>query len=344
LSKIVIDAGHGKNTAGKRCLKSLDPNETREWVLNARVAEALETYLLSAGHETLRVDDISGNINVPLVNRVKRANEWKADYYASIHHNAGINGGYGGGTIVFVYPGTSGKTMKTQEAIYKYAIARAGLKGNRVDGTTTADFYVLRKTIMPACLIECGFMDSATDIKYILNPEWSRKIALRIAEGICEVFGGTVKEENVKVMSAKSFNKNYAGTYKVTIADVKLHTGANDKYEVLDSVPKDESVRCYGYYTQESNGTVWLYVVYKGPAGEAGQLILTLNGEDLPYTVSGRATGASQIIGMAIVTTTVINSILTVRNPAGNAAALTITPVAGGTRSVSAHLVIVRLQ
>jgi len=34
---------------------------------------------------------------------------------------------------------------------------------------------------------------------------------------------------------------------------------------------------------------------------------------------------------------------LTVRNPAGNATALTITPSAGGTRAVSAHLVIMQL-
>ena len=60
--------------------------------------------------------------------------------------------------------------------------------------------------------------------------------------------------------------------------------------------------------------------------------------------VAGRATGTSQIVGMAIVTTTAINSVLTVRNPTGNAAALTITPVAGGPRSVSAHLVITQIQ
>ena len=77
---------------------------------------------------------------------------------------------------------------------------------------------------------------------------------------------------------------------------------------------------------------------------EAGQLILTLNGSDLAYTVSGRATCTSQIVGMAIVTTTSINSVLTVRNPAGNAAALTITPLAGGTNLVSAHLVIIQLS
>jgi len=52
----------------------------------------------------------------------------------------------------------------------------------------------------------------------------------------------------------------------------------------------------------------------------------------------------NQIAVLAIVTTTVINSILTVRNPAGNASALTITPLAGGTRPVSAHLVITQLQ
>ena len=84
-------------------------------------------------------------------------------------------------------------------------------------------------------------------------------------------------------------------------------------------------------------------ILFEVSVDEAGQLILTLNGADLAYTVVGRATGASQIVGMAIVTTTVINSILTVRNPAGNAAALTVTPLAGGTRPVSAHLVITQI-
>jgi len=85
-------------------------------------------------------------------------------------------------------------------------------------------------------------------------------------------------------------------------------------------------------------------VLFQVSVTEAGQLILTLNGADLAYTVVGRATGTSQIVGMAIVAITSVNSILTVRNPAGNAAALTITPLAGGTRPVSAHLVITQIQ
>ena len=94
---------------------------------------------------------------------------------------------------------------------------------------------------------------------------------------------------------------------------------------------------------------IWLrsaryQVMFQVSVTEAGQLILTLNGADLAYTVVGRATGTSQIAGMSLVTTTVINSILTVRNPAGNSTALTITPLAGGTRPVSAHLVVTRIQ
>lgn len=86
------------------------------------------------------------------------------------------------------------------------------------------------------------------------------------------------------------------------------------------------------------------HVLFEVSVDQAGQLLLTLNGADLAYTVVGRATGASQIVGMATVETTAINAILTVRNPAGNAAALTITPLAGGTSPVSAHLIILQIQ
>lgn len=269
MAKIAIDAGHGKNTAGKRCLKSLDNNETREWVLNDRVADSLATYLKRAGHEILRVDDTDGSTDISLADRVQKANEWKADYYAAIHHNAGIHGGTGGGTIVFVYPGSSGITLETQKAIYKHAVARAGLKGNRDDGTITANYYVLRKTTMPASLTECGFMDSATDIKYILDPNWSKKIAFGIAEGICEVFGGKVAEpeEVTKIQPANSFDDNFAGSYVITTADLKLRTGAGTKYDILASMAKGDKVQCYGYYTKASDGTIWLYVIYNGQTG-----------------------------------------------------------------------------
>jgi len=84
-------------------------------------------------------------------------------------------------------------------------------------------------------------------------------------------------------------------------------------------------------------------VAWQVSVTEAGQLELYLNGAQLPATVAGRATGTSQISGDTLITTSVVNSILEVRNPVGNSTALTITPLAGGTHPVSATLVIKRL-
>jgi hypothetical protein len=84
-------------------------------------------------------------------------------------------------------------------------------------------------------------------------------------------------------------------------------------------------------------------VTFQVSVTEAGQLAIALNGSELAYTVSGRATGTSQLVGTALVTTVVPFSILGIENPPGSPTALTITPLAGGTQPVSAHLVIVRL-
>jgi len=70
---------------------------------------------------------------------------------------------------------------------------------------------------------------------------------------------------------------------------------------------------------------------------EAGQLQLAIGGSGLPDTVTGRATGTDQISGNTIITATA-GQVLSLINPAGNSTALTITPTAGGTHSVSATL------
>jgi hypothetical protein len=89
-------------------------------------------------------------------------------------------------------------------------------------------------------------------------------------------------------------------------------------------------------------------VSWQVPVTEAGQLVLALDtgagAVELPGTVVGRATGTTPIVGHTIITTTVANSILSVRNPAGNPTALSVTPLAGGTHPVSATLIIKRLS
>ncbi|MHB1844180.1 MAG: collagen-like protein [Deltaproteobacteria bacterium] len=91
--------------------------------------------------------------------------------------------------------------------------------------------------------------------------------------------------------------------------------------------------------------TIGVYEVsFQVSVSESGQLVLGLDGVEQANTVAGRATGTSQIANDVLVTTSVANTLLTVRNPAGSSTALTVTPLAGGTSPVSASLVVRQLQ
>lgn len=186
--KIALGAGHGINTAGKRCLKSIDPNETREWWLNDRICDYVESYLKSyEGYKLLRLDDSDdGKDNIALADRVKASNDFGADFYLSVHHNAGMNGGSGGGIIAYVHPAASDTSRKWQAALYDALIDHTGLKGNRSQPKAEGDYYVLKHTKMPAVLLELGFMDSKTDVPIILTNEYAQQCAKAIVEVIVE--------------------------------------------------------------------------------------------------------------------------------------------------------------
>lgn len=180
---IALDAGHGMHTAGKRCLKAIDPNETREWWLNDRIADRVQELLAAYDCSVLRVDDTTGAKDISLSARVKAANAAKADIYISIHHNAGINGGNGGGTVVFYYAGAA-RQMQAYK-LYNAVTSRTGLVGNRSDkvvGKDRKSLYVIRNTTMPAFLIENGFMDSQVDTPVILSQAHAEKTAQGIVD------------------------------------------------------------------------------------------------------------------------------------------------------------------
>lgn len=185
---IAIDAGHYLGTPGKRCLRTIDPGETREWVLNGRVADKVQERLVAYDCQTMRVDDVTGQKEVTLFDRVLAANLAGADVYLSIHHNAGINGGSGGGIVVYVCPGVGEDTTRLQRAVYEHTVASTGLRGNRSNPLGVADFYVLLYTKMPAILGEFGFMDSTTDTPIILTEEYADQLADGIVAALVEVY------------------------------------------------------------------------------------------------------------------------------------------------------------
>lgn len=189
---LALSAGHYLYTAGKRCDKSIDPTQTREWVLNSRIADKLTAMLNRYdGIKILRLDDPTGQKLIDLQSRAKASDQGLADFYLSIHHNAGAKCSNSGGVVVYHYPLARNKTQATE--IYNLLIKYNGLKGNRSNPIkATTDLYEVRVPKADAILVENGFMDSKIDTPIILT----EKFADESAKALCEYF---VKTWNLKV-------------------------------------------------------------------------------------------------------------------------------------------------
>ena len=226
---LTVGAGHGINTPGKRCLKSLDKNETREWVLNNRVVNyVMEGLKVYDGLKVIRLDDPTGKRDVPLKERTDKANKANADLLLSIHHNAGINGGSGGGVVVYRYPNSTMTTKAMQKSLYNKIVAKNKLKGNRANPLPEANFHMLRESKMPALLVENGFMDSKTDVPIILTDAHARKTAEGIVEFVVEHF--KLKKKPVPKPTPKPATK---GFYRVVVGSYKDKDNAIKQQEKL---------------------------------------------------------------------------------------------------------------
>ena len=221
--KIAYCAGHYINTPGKRCLKSIDPAETREWFLNDRIADHFARAALEYEDvEILRTDDSTGQTHISIENRTSKANALGADLYVDMHHNAGINGGSGGGVEAFSYPGSvNGKAYR--DAIYEAIIAAGGLKGNRSRPLQEKKFDSLALTNMPAVLIEYGYMDSKVDTPVILTDAYAKLAAYATMVGIAKV-AGLKKKTTTEKIPVSTEPAEY--TQKQFIRDVQAAIGA----------------------------------------------------------------------------------------------------------------------
>lgn len=262
--KLALSAGHGRNTAGKRCMKKLDPGETREWVLNSRIAQKVEKLLGGYACELLRLDDPTGKTDVALKSRTNAANNWGADLYLALHHNAGIRGGTGGGIVAYVKQVPKERSVTWQRALYDALIASTGLRGNRANPLGRKNFHEVYAPKMDAVLLELGFMDSQTDTPIILTEEYAEKCAKAIVNTIVKIAGLEKKaqgEKNTvtnKLDFAEECHEAKKGTYRVTSEDgsLNLRAGAGVDKPLIEAMPTGSTVKCYGYHTGE-----WLYVV-----------------------------------------------------------------------------------
>jgi N-acetylmuramoyl-L-alanine amidase len=180
--RIILDAGHGYNTPGKRT-----PDGMREWEFNHAVAEYTKAIL--NGYQSLEVlfaHDPTGKVDISLSKRTDYANKILADVYVSIHANAyGSGWNTAKGVETFVHTSKPKVATNLANLVQKKLIEHTQRPSR---GVKTANFYVLRVTNMPSILIECGFMTNKEEAALLKSESYRQKCAKAIADSLIEFY------------------------------------------------------------------------------------------------------------------------------------------------------------
>ncbi len=189
-----IDNGHGKETAGKRSPVLDDGRQLFEYEFNRIISDLLMKRLEQRGVAYFNVVP-EVNEDIGLQERVNRANNAPGTLpkvFVSIHANASTNGGWETrdiqGTETWYYGNsTAGKRIASafQSRIIRKIQTRD--RGIRYHEPVSRSFFVLRKTPMPAVLLECGFYTTQSECIRLLDPDTQERLASALAEAIIEM-------------------------------------------------------------------------------------------------------------------------------------------------------------
>ncbi len=115
--------------------------------------------------------------------RVQLANQAKAAVFVSIHANAiSMNRPEVNGIETFHSAG-SVEGQRLAASLQRHMLVRTGMNDR---GVKPARFYVLRRTIMPAALVEVGFVTGQEDALNLRDPTMRMKMAEAIVQGILD--------------------------------------------------------------------------------------------------------------------------------------------------------------
>ena len=167
---VVIDAGHGGFDRG-----GIPGQRVAEKTMTLDVALRLRQVLQASGYRVVMTRD--SDVFVPLPTRVAIANSYRNAIFVCIHFNATSRSGANGIETYFY----SSQSLPLASAIHYYVVGGAP-SANR--GVRRRGYYVLRRTTIPAVLVECGFLTNPTEAQYAQNVTYRQKLADEIARGI----------------------------------------------------------------------------------------------------------------------------------------------------------------
>jgi len=114
-------------------------------------------------------EEVLGTSNASSLSaRVQMANSWPADYFISIHCNANVNPAING-TEVYVYQSYT-QAYYLAESILDSIVSEVGTKDNGV--RVNSSLYVLRRTNMPAVLVELAYLSNESDMLLLRDNQY----------------------------------------------------------------------------------------------------------------------------------------------------------------------------
>jgi N-acetylmuramoyl-L-alanine amidase len=169
-STVVIDAGHGGFDLG-----GIPHQRVAEKGMNLDVAQRLGKKLRSAGYRVVMTRD--SDVFISLGERVRIANSYRDAVFVCVHFNSATRAGANG--IETYY-------FSDQSAALAANIHRQVVGGTDTDnrGIRRRGYYVLRRTSIPAILVECGFLTNPTEAGLALQSTYREKLADLIADGV----------------------------------------------------------------------------------------------------------------------------------------------------------------
>ncbi len=165
--KIYIDQGHNPQNPNA----GAEGNGLREQDIVYRVGQDLAALLRQNGNFEVRLSRPTSETQIGSSNseslrlRVNQANAWGADYFISIHTNASSLPS-ATGSEAFAYSANSPAFALGEDILY-WLNQTTGLQNRGMK--VRSGLYVLRKTQMPAVLVELGFITNTSDASLMNN-------------------------------------------------------------------------------------------------------------------------------------------------------------------------------
>ncbi|MGN0292714.1 MAG: N-acetylmuramoyl-L-alanine amidase [Lachnospiraceae bacterium] len=173
---VILDPGHGGNDPG------MVLNDIYEKDINLQISEKLQEFLTELGCTVLttRKDDSP----VSLEDRVQLAEEQEADLFISIHLNAVDEDSVSSGIESYYNDVSCPGSRQLAEAVQAAVVNETGARDRGARGDS--GLYVVRKTKIPSCLIEAGFLTSDAERPLLLSDSYQTRIAEGITKGILQ--------------------------------------------------------------------------------------------------------------------------------------------------------------